>query len=120
MSVRTMKGRRIGEFAASAGVTVDTLRYYEREGLLPKAARTGGGFRVYAPETVHQLRLIKQAQGLGLSLREIRRLFGNDARRGRDHCTQVRSVIAKRMADVDQRIRDLRVSTNAADGASRM
>src|SRR5207244_3854748 len=81
---------------------------YEREGLLPKPARTSGGFRVYAPDTVQRLRVIKQAQGLGLSLREIRRLFGHGARQGRERCVQVRTALADHLADVDQRMRQLR------------
>ena len=104
MSAQTTKGRHIGDLAAAAGVSVDTLRYYEREGLLPKPGRTDGGFRVYAPESVQRIRFIKQAQGLGLSLREIRQLIGFD----RGQCASVRDVIAKRLADVDARLEELR------------
>ena len=113
------RGRRIGELAASAGVTVDTLRYYEREGLVSKPARTSGGFRIYPPETVQRLRLIKQAQALGLTLRDIRLLFGYDARRGPERCARVRGVIAKRLADVDERIRELRTFRRALRTALR-
>ena len=95
--------RRIGDVAEAAGVTVDTLRYYEREGLLPRAGRTAGGFRLYSQETAQRLQFIKQARELGLSLREIRQLV--DQRNGR--CSAMRKVIVERLADVDRRLHDL-------------
>jgi DNA-binding transcriptional MerR regulator len=95
--------RRIGAFAAAADVTVDTIRYYEREGLLPRASRTAGGFREFTPEIVNRLRFIRQAQQLGMSLREIRDLVEPDNGR----CSAVRDVIAARLADVDRRLREL-------------
>ena len=67
---------RIGAVAAAAGLTPDAVRYYERVGLLPKAPRTGGRLRVYPRETIARLRFIRQAKGLGLELREIRRSPG--------------------------------------------
>jgi MerR family mercuric resistance operon transcriptional regulator len=98
-----MSVRRIGELAAAAGVSVDTLRYYERERLLPPPVRTAGGFRLYAPETVERLRFIRQAQQIGLSLREIRQLLDPD----NCLCSAVRDVIAERLAEVDERLREL-------------
>ena len=95
--------RRIGDLAEVAGVTVDTLRYYEREGLLPRAGRTAGGFRLYSQETAQRMRFIKQARELGLSLREIRQLV--DPENGR--CSAMREAIVERLADVDRRLRDL-------------
>ena len=59
---------RIGEVAAAAGVNVETLRYYERRGLLGAPARTAHGYRVYDLDTVRFVRSIKEAQGLGFSL----------------------------------------------------
>lgn len=67
-------GYQIGEVAARSGLTPDTLRYYERLGLLSPAGRTSGGFRVYSQQTLERLRFIKQAQALGFTLREIRDL----------------------------------------------
>ena len=95
--------RRIGALATAAGLTVDTLRFYEREGLLPPAFRTAGGFRLYPPEIAERLRFIKQARELGLSLREIRQLVEPD----NGQCCAVRDVIAARLAEVDERLRDL-------------
>ena len=95
--------RRIGALAAAAGVTVDTLRFYEREGLLPRAVRTSGGFRLYPSKMAERLRFIKQARELGLSLREIRQLVEP----GDGQCCAMRDVIAARLADADRRLRDL-------------
>jgi DNA-binding transcriptional MerR regulator len=97
------KTRRIGALAVAAGVTVDTLRYYEREGLLPRAGRTAGGFRVYTPQIADRLQFIKQAQQLGLTLREIRQIVEPDGGR----CSAVRDRLAERLADVDRRLREL-------------
>ena len=62
---------RIGEVALRSGVSIDTVRYYERRRLLPAARRTQGGFRLFTPETVERVQFIKQAQELGFSLDEI-------------------------------------------------
>ena len=62
---------KIGEVAKAAGVGIDAIRFYEREGLLPKPARQPSGYRDYAPEAVLDLRFIKRAKELGFSLREI-------------------------------------------------
>jgi DNA-binding transcriptional MerR regulator len=98
-----MSMRRIGALAASAGVTVDTLRFYEQQGLLPRAVRTAGGFRLYPPESAERLRFIAQARQVGLSLREIRQLVEPDNAR----CVAVRGVIAERLSDVDRKLREL-------------
>ena len=95
--------RRIGSLAVTAGVTIDTLRYYEREGLLPRASRTAGGFRLYTQEMAQRLSFIKQARLLGLTLREIRQLLEPDNCR----CSAMRRVIAERLADVDRRLDEL-------------
>jgi DNA-binding transcriptional MerR regulator len=94
---------RIGDLAEVIGVTVDTLRYYEREGLLPPIDRTAGGFREYSDDTAHRLQFIKQARELGLSLREIRDLVDPENCR----CSVVRQHLVERLADVDRRMRDL-------------
>ena len=100
---RSKNVRRIGDLAQATGVTVDTLRYYEREGLLPPAERTAGGFRCYSQETAQRMRFIKQARELGLSLQEIRQLVHPENGR----CAAVRQVLADRLSDVDRRLRDL-------------
>lgn len=94
---------RIGEVASRAGVSIDTVRYYEKRRLLPRAPRTEGGFRLFAPGTVERLRFIKQAQGLGFSLDEIERLLsGGD--RGADECRDVRDLLSAKLAELDERM----------------
>ena len=66
---------RSGELASKAGVSVATLRYYERRGLIPRPARSESGYRAYPPGTVEVVRMIKQAQKLQFSLREIGELL---------------------------------------------
>lgn len=62
---------KIGEIAKLAGVSVDTLRFYEEKGLVKAAGRTESGYRHFSPDTVEQVKFIKFAQGLGFSLQEI-------------------------------------------------
>ena len=69
---RALVPLRIGELAAATQVMRDTLRYYERLGLLTTPTRTSGGFRLYGHEAPEQVRFVKQAQALGLELSEIR------------------------------------------------
>ena len=75
---------RIGEVAHAAGVNVQTLRYYERQGLLPIPHRTPSGYRMYGAQTVDTLRAIKRSQALGFTLRDIRQLMAIFATAGRD------------------------------------
>ncbi len=107
MSDRQGRALRIGDVAAAAGLTPDAVRYYERLGLLPKAARTEGRFRLYPPETVARLHFIRQAKGLGLELHEIRELLAPAVGRRRDHCQRVRAILARHLDDVDRRLEEL-------------
>ena len=66
---------RIGELAHGAGVSVETVRFYEREGLLPAPPRRGSGYREYPPDTLARLRFIRHAKELGFSLPEIQELL---------------------------------------------
>jgi MerR family transcriptional regulator, copper efflux regulator len=79
----TQSGIQIGDLAKRAGVTVDTVRFYERRKLVPSGPRSGGGFRLFAPEVVERIRFIKQAQELGFSLDEIKGLLATG---GADEC----------------------------------
>ena len=99
---------RIGEVAEQTGVTVEGLRYYERLGLLPHPQRTASGVRRYDQRIVERVRFIKQAQTLGLSLREIQQVAGDTQRRGRAACRRVHDVLTRHIATVDQRMRELR------------
>lgn len=98
---------RIGEVARQTGLTVEALRYYERMGLLPQAPRTAGGIRRYDHHVVARVRFIKQAQTLGLSLREIQQLVGHARRRSRAACLRVRDVLMRHISDIDKRTAQL-------------
>jgi len=95
----------IGEVASRSGVSVDTVRYYERRKLLPLAHRTEGGFRLFTPETVERVRFIKQAQDLGLSLDEIGGLLASGNVR---ECERVRDLLRAKLSELDERMRLMR------------
>jgi DNA-binding transcriptional MerR regulator len=97
---------QIGDVAARAGVSVDTVRYYERRQLLARASRTFGGFRLFAPETVERIHFIKQAQEIGLSLDEIKQLLSTDG--GVHECQTVRDLLRAKLTELDERIRKMR------------
>jgi len=99
----------IGKVAALTGVTPDTIRYYERLGLLQKPARTTSNYRVYPKEVVNRLRLVRNAQRFGFSLREISG-FVRTRDAGRRPCEDVRGAAQRMLASVEQQITDL-VST---------
>jgi len=96
---------RIGEVATRSGVSIDTIRYYERRKLLPRAGRSRGGFRLYTPEAVERLRFIKQAQEIGFSLDEIGDLLATG---GAAECRKVRDLLRAKLEDVDARIQAMR------------
>jgi MerR family transcriptional regulator, copper efflux regulator len=92
---------RIGEVALRAGVSIDTVRYYERRRLLPAAPRTEGGFRLFAPEMVERVLFIKQAQELGFSLDAIGELLTTG---GASECRRVRDHLKIKLTELDERI----------------
>ena len=97
----------VGGVASAAGVTPDTVRYYERLKLLPGARRATSGYRVFDIGAVGCVRAIRRAQTLGMSLAEIGALVPQD-RLGRAECRRVRSLLAEKIAETDARIADLR------------
>lgn len=98
---------RIGEVSQLSGVGVEALRFYERSGLLEKPARTESGYRVYPEEVLGRIAFVKRAQVLGFSLDEIRRVI-EDARAGRSPCDEVREIVRRRLAELDERMREMR------------
>lgn len=98
---------RIGELAKSAGVTPDTVRYYEREGLLTAPARTPSGYRDYGPDALDDLLFIKKAQLIGLKLRDVREVLEITSG-GRQPCEHVRRLVTDRLREVETRLRELR------------
>lgn len=98
---------KIGAAAASSGCHIETIRYYERVGLLPRPARTSSGYRTYRPEEVDRLRFITRGRELGFSLEEIRSLLAlaDDPALS---CRDVDQVARHHLADIQQRVRELR------------
>jgi Hg(II)-responsive transcriptional regulator len=103
---------RTGEVAAQAGVNVQTLRYYERRGLLKEPERRASGYRAYPADAVRLIRFIKRAQEIGFTLSEI-----EDLLRLRDDqdsaCAEVRSAAEAKIEDIEQKIRHLRAMKRA-------
>lgn len=93
--------------AAQAGVNVQTLRYYERRGLVPQPPRAPSGYRAYPAGVVATIRFVKRAQGLGFTLDEVAELL-HLAEGGPDECDATRAVAAARMLDLERKISDLR------------
>ena len=96
----------IGAVARRVGVAIDTIRYYEREGLLPEPLRRASGYRSYGEGTITQLRFIRRAKDLGFTLDEIRELLALSADRQRG-VKAVKRRAEKRLAAIDQRITEL-------------
>lgn len=97
----------IGQLARHADVNVQTVRYYERRGLVLPASRRDSGYREFGVQDVRRLRFIKRAQGLGFSLDEIAELLELRAD-GSEGCADVRDRTAAKMAEITLRIDDLR------------
>ena len=97
---------RTSELAARAEVNPQTLRYYERRGLLDEPIRSAGGYRVYPAEAVHRVRFIKRAQDLGFALAEVQSLL-HLAAGGPDPCDRVRAPAEEKIVDLGRRIADL-------------
>lgn len=102
----------IGQVAHQAGVNIQTLRYYERRGLLASPERTDAGRRQYPAETVRLIRFIKRAQDLGFTLKEVEELIALRQTRGRDRA-RVRRLATEKLADVDEKIGRLRAIRKA-------
>ncbi|MEU8285680.1 MerR family transcriptional regulator [Micromonospora sp. NPDC048905] len=104
----TGSGLRSGQLADAAGVNQQTLRYYERRGLLDSPQRSPGGHRLYPPETVTLLRVIKAAQRLGFTLKEVADLLDAGRHRGRSD-TGLQARAREKLIEVEQRLADLTV-----------
>lgn len=100
---------RTSEVAELAGVGVETLRYYERRGLLEPPQRSSGGYRAYSPEAVRVVRFVKRAQRVGFTLDDIAELL-RLAKGGPRSCATARSMARTRLSELDRRIADLFVA----------
>ena len=94
------------EVSGASGVSTDTLRHYERLGLLRGTTRTSSGYRRYPPETVERIQVIQRALAVGFSLKELAGAFG-ERERGGAPCQRVRVLVGERLAALDRRLTDL-------------
>ena len=99
---------RSGALAKLTGVSTDTLRHYERLGLLAKPPRTSAGYRLYPPSTVDRVKLIRRAMSVGFSLDELTRILKNRDRGGAP-CKHVRQLAADKLASLEQQIVDMQI-----------
>jgi len=100
------------EAAKRGGVGIETIRYYERHGLMPRAPRTHSGYRIFTEDAVTRLRFIRHAQELGFSLKEIKELLSLRIRPG-SSCADVRRRAEAKTAEVEEKIRHLEAMRDA-------
>jgi len=98
---------RIGELSKQAGFQVETLRYYEKEGLLTPVSRTESGYRQYDDDAIKQLRFIKQAKSVGFSLNEIAELLALRVEPEQHSCGEVKSLAEQKLAQIERKITEL-------------
>ncbi|MBJ6121953.1 helix-turn-helix domain-containing protein [Sphingomonas sp. BT553] len=98
----------IGRLASETGTTVETVRYYERAGLIPAPARTGGNYRSYRAQDLERLRFIRRTRDLGFTLDEVRALLEMAGDRDRD-CGTVDALASRHLEEIDRKIADLTV-----------
>ncbi|MEV6105678.1 heavy metal-responsive transcriptional regulator [Streptomyces sp. NPDC051940] len=103
---------RIGELAATTGLTAKTIRFYEQSGLLPEPARTPAGYRDYPPQATRRLAFVRQAQAAGLTLAEIRSILTlRDS--GEAPCVHVATLIGQHLKDIERRMAELHQTRTA-------
>ncbi len=110
-----MPGMTIGKIAAEADVAIDTVRYYERAGLLPEPPRRESGYREYPADTVKRLRFIRRAKALGFSLPEIAELL--DLSASRADVRKVKNAAQSKLKLLDEKIAEL---TRVRDGLQQL
>ncbi len=102
-----MPGNTIGQVARKAGVGVETVRFYERQGLIKQPPRRGSAFRKYPVDTVRRIRFVVHAKKLGFTLKEIMGLLSLRSRSAKS-CDSVKERAEIKIADIEERIRGLR------------
>ena len=110
--VIVMEGLTIGRLAREGRVNVETIRYYERRGLLPRPARRPSGYRIFPPSAAQVLRFVRAAQVLGFSLKEIKELLSLRIQPGRS-CADVRGRAEQKITEIDQKIQTLQAMRKA-------
>lgn len=103
----------IGRLARSAGVNIQTIRFYQRRGLIAEPPRPLGGVRRYAPDAVGRVKFIKRAQRLGFTLDEVALLLGlSDGK----HCAETKALAERKLAVVEEKLNDLAAIQKALHG----
>ena len=97
---------KIGGLAKRTGIGIDAVRYYEREGLVPPAARLASGYRVYGEDDVRRIQFVQRAKALGFTLTEIRELLELSTRR-EDDMGGLKTAAGEKFADVEAKISEL-------------
>ena len=105
MNPEIQKPLTIGRMARYAGVGVDTVRFYERRGLLPEPARTPSGYRLYTRQTTERMRFIRRAKALGFTLDEIKSLLELQDLGGEK--SVVKALTRRKLSQIDSKIKDL-------------
>jgi DNA-binding transcriptional MerR regulator len=95
-----------GELAAATGVSTDTLRHYERKGVLPRPARSSNGYRRYPAGALDRVRMIRNAMAVGFTLDELARIL-NERERGGAPCREVRAMATEKLADIEDQLKSL-------------
>ena len=93
----------IGRLAKKTGVTIETIRYYQRQGLISEPVKPVRGYRQYSEATAERIRFIKRAQQMGFTLKEIKELLSLET----DHCEDIRKIAEQKLAQIDRQINDL-------------
>jgi DNA-binding transcriptional MerR regulator len=96
----------IGELGARTGIAPPTIRFYERVGVLPRAARTRGGYRAYEEGTLEDLEFVRAGQAIGLTLHEIAEIVAVRDR-GEKPCLELVALMEQRLTEINQRLADL-------------
>lgn len=105
---------KIGELSKATSVPIDTIRYYERIGVLKPAGRRSSGYRAYTEKSVEQLHFIRRAQRLGFSLQEIRDLLLLSSSSS-GACVHVRDKLRQKLAEIDSKLRSLQELRRAVE-----
>jgi len=106
---------RIGEVASAVGLPPQTLRFYERRGLLPRPRRDSNGYRTYDAEILHRLQFIRSGQGAGLTLLEIGTIL-NLRGEGVTPCAHVRELLSAKLAEIQARQHELATLERELEG----
>jgi len=110
---------QISELSRRSGCNTETIRYYERIGVLPRPPRSASHYRVYGPDDASRLTFVRRARELGFSLEEVRTLLALSTERSGDTCSEVREVAANHLVDIRAKIADLRAMERVLANAVR-